>query len=234
MRTKYIWLLLLAFPLFCFGQKEEIAQFINDVCKDTELVPPSFRYFNVVDSSFAIKFDEYSIDTLRDYDLVKNFLQNNPDFSVDEFVQKAKHSEIINWKNYRIEKAKIASWNSIPKLPVQVISYYIIPYGRMPIKTIDSLNSLNLYNGKQVFIVPAKRHWKQKRQDKECNKAMKRYLENIPNEDTRYYRFSTPIFPDDNKYAIMQIDNGGIGAAYVFKKINNKWVKIYTFNRWIA
>jgi len=208
---------MLVMPLCMKGQDAFMQQFINDVVK--EVVRKDFTHFYYIDSSFTF----YGSDRLNLDDIAKE----HPDFpkalitSVD--------SAHVHWCIYRLANGICVTFRDRPKYPGSTIISMIIPYDT-PDKVVDSLNSLS---SNQVFV-PVKEHWGENKIKKETNKAWERKLENFEPEESTFYRFSTPVFSDDKKYALIAVDQRGQGSLYIFKFTGKFWVKIAAFPRWVS
>lgn len=223
--TKLITTILFTvFSTFSFGQNEQVESFINQAYK--QIVPLSFDYYNLVDSSFVTEFDKYSLEK----DELKDLLQNNPDFPYESFIQKSKNSVLLSWTDYKLTKAKVYSYKAVPKFSSQIRINRLVPFNTSQ-KSLDSLNMTRKYN---EVIVPVKKSWGVKRRNKEIKRAWTNYSNSVRTEDKDYYRFSTPIFSDNELYAIVTLNQSGRGATYIFKKVDNKWTEIFLFKRWVS
>ena len=212
--------------IVCIGQSADIEALINVAYK--EIVPQTFVYFNLVDSSFVMKFDKYKMD-YREMEH-KAFFKVNPEFNVSEFVALSLHAKKINWKNYSIENAAIYSYDSIPKFPEQVRITRYVTYD-IQANLLDSLQKAKKYD---EIIVPVKKFWGKKKIKEATETAWKEYENNVKLENTLYFRFSTPLISTDKKYAVIELYTSGRGAYYIFKKVNGKWEFAYVFGRFVS
>lgn len=222
MMCKFITtILIILFPIFSFGQKNNIEILINQIY--TDVVPENFEYYNLVDSSFTMDFNKYSI-LPEELTFLKTEYK---DFPYEEFIQNNKISSIINWRDYHLEKAKIYSIDSIPKFQTQMQLTQFVPY-KINQDKLDSLNRTKKY---YEVIVPIKKNWSNKKIEKEIEKAWKARVKYVKVENQIYFRFSTPIIIDN--YAIITLNQGHTGASYIYKYIEESWIQIFTFRRWI-
>lgn len=223
--AKTITTLILAFfSTFSFGQNKEVENFINQAY--LQIVPANYEYYNLIDSSFATEFDNYSIEKNDLNQLLKDY----PDFPMTYFLQKGNESNILNWNNYHLDKAKVYSQKSIPKFESQSRINKLIPF-KTSRQKLDSLEKTKEY---YEAIVPIKHSWSDKRRNKEIKKAWTKYSNSIKTEDKIYYGFSTPFFSDNYLYAIVTLNQSGRGATHIFKKVDNKWTEIFVFRRWVS
>lgn len=205
-----------------FGQKAKIESLVNQAYK--EIVPNNFEYYNLIDTSFVTRFDKYSFEK---YEL-DSLLQKYSDFPIDIFIQKEKDNLFLNWATYNLDKAKVYSYENIPKFESQVRFNRLIPFNTSQ-QTIDSLKKTKKYN---EVIIPIKKHWSKKRIDKEIKKVWTNYSNSIKIENKIYFFFSTPIIVDN--YAIITLNQTGRGATHIFKKEGDIWKEIFVFERWIS
>lgn len=204
------------------AQHKIIEDFINQAAR--EIVPANFNYYNLVDSSFIIKFNQYSFEP----DDHKQILAQYPDFPLDSFLTQVGKSTLINWKDFDLSKAKLYSRQTVPKLETGIRVFKTVSYDT-PKKIIDSLNNLKPHT---ALTVPVKKHWNNERIDQACDKAYEQYIKRVPREERVYFRFSTPLIIDD--YAMVSLNTTGSGATYIFKRINNFWQKIFMLEHWVV
>lgn len=205
-----------------FGQNTDFENLINQIY--TDIVPKDFEYYNLVDSSFITKFDQYSLEP-DELTVIKTKYR---DFPYEKFIQKSKIFEIINWKNYHLKNAKIYSIDSIPKFESQIKSTILVPY-KINQEELDSLNKVKKY---YEVIVPIKKSWGRKKIDKEIEKTWDERSKNVKAENKIYFRFSTPLIIND--YAIITLNQSGRGASYLYKYIDGFWTQIFIFKRWVS
>ena len=210
--------------MLTFGQSKEVENLINQVY--LQIVPSNYEYYNLVDSSSITRFDKYSLEQ----DELNQILKDNPDFPINNFLQKSNGTNFLNWNKYHLDKAKIYSIKSIPKFESQSRINRLVPF-KTSNQKLDSLEKTKKY---YEVIVPVKNSWGDKRRNKEIKKAWTKYSNSIKAEDKIYYRFSTPIFSDNELYAIVTLNQSGRGATHIFKKVNNRWTEIFMFGRWVS
>jgi hypothetical protein len=219
---KNIYLItLLLFSSSLFAQNDEIKSLLETCIKDA--VPNDFKYFNLVDSSFIMKLDEYSLNYIDD----KKFLNDYKDFELLDFLKGLKSTKKLNWKSFNLPNAKIYSIDSIPKFSENLRSNVIV---------IDESNSeivIDFINHRQLRLLTGKSNT-EKEIDEAIKSAWANFDKTISKENKVYFKFSTPILSDDKKYAIIQINNSGSGKYYIYKKEKKSWVKIYTFGYWVG
>lgn len=221
MRNIILAFLLSFLSSFSLAQNKKIEDFINQAYKS--VVPSHFEYYNLIDSSFSTTFSN-SLDRAQLNDLLKS----NPDFPISIFEQHRRDDSIVNWSNYHLEKAIHYSMELVPKFESSVEFSVLVPY-TISKKRLDSLEKHKLYN--QV-IVRVKSSWSRQRKNKEVEKAWLKRATNTRAENKNYYRFSTPIFSEDNRYAVLKINQSAAGATYIFKNIDNQWTEILAFDYW--
>ena len=197
-----------------FGQKADFENLIHQIYKDR--VPENFKYYNLVDSSFVTKFDKYSLE----HDEISFLQKHYSDFPYEELINASNNCYVINWKNYELKNAKIYSIDSIPKFESQISINRIVPYKINQVE-FDSLNRNKKF---YEVIVPVKKFWSKKRIDREIHKAWETYSNSIDKENKTYFRFSTPLIV--NNYAIINLNQSGSGATYIYKNTNGIWKKI--------
>lgn len=225
MLGKYVFISALFLPVFCLGQKNKTKEFMEDAVHAFRLRSDTF---NLVDLSTKAKFDSNSVSYIK-WER-KDFFQKNPDFNPDEFIEKSKRSQVINWGDYHIKDAHIYSIDSARKLPrfIDVAIHKYVDY-KTPKKFIDSADIAFARNCGNALYVPVKRHWKKKRIEKQLREFAKRYR--FSNDNINFcFICSTPIFSDDDRYAFITADIIGAGLipSYLFKKVNNHWTLLLT------
>jgi len=214
---KLILFIFLSHCFLCFSQNNEIEELVN---KASEIVvPKDFKYYNLVDSSFVLDIDRLA----NSNPLLEKFIKNNPDFKLSEFPSLSNGLGKLNWNNYKIEKAHLYSYNDIPKFATHLKLVTIIS-DKTSKSELDSLNRIKKYN---EVIVPVKERWSKKRVEKEVEKKWGERNQSVELENKKYFKFSTPIFSSDHKYAIIQLVTGGERSiTYIFKKVNNYWIPL--------
>ncbi|MGI4863886.1 MAG: hypothetical protein ACRYFZ_08180 [Janthinobacterium lividum] len=159
---KLVSLCLLILAAFTsYGQQREVEDFINQAY--LAVVPASFRYYNLIDSSCAVAPNRYSLNKDDFTDIVKIY----PDFPVSFFLQQAFPSKRIDWKEYHLTKARLYPVATAPSLPVGVVAYRIVPFAIAKAR----LDSLNRSKKQYEILVPTKKNWSQKRIAKAAQKA---------------------------------------------------------------
>lgn len=215
MKKPILFLFLCSFTFLCLGQNLEIEKLVNEASKT--VVPKDFRFYNLVDSSFIL-----NINHLTSYNpQLEKFIKNNPDFKLSEFLAASNNLKKMNWHDYKINGAHLYSYNDIPKFATHLQLTTIIPY-KISKSELDSLNNNKKYN---EVIVPVKKWWSKKKIKKEVQKKWNEQNERVILENKKYFKFSTPIFSLDFKYAIIELIIGGEkSTTYVLKKIDNNWI----------
>ncbi|MNK59714.1 hypothetical protein D3C87_788320 [compost metagenome] len=221
MKRNLIFIIFFLFNV-CFGQNSETEKLVNAVVND--IIPKDYQYFNLIDSSFIYNRDYHLEDDELEY-LTKEY----PDFDFNKTIDKNRaNKEILNWKNFKILKAKLYNFENLPEYRTYNKHTVLIPFSESKI-TIDSLIK-NKKKYELIFVY--KKYWSKKKLKKEIDKAWKKRTDNIIKENSTYYHFSTPYF-SDNGYAIISVDNADSGQSYIYKKENNDWKQIHIFNRWV-
>ncbi|MCL9804897.1 hypothetical protein NAT51_05160 [Flavobacterium amniphilum] len=204
-----------------FAQSNEIQALFEACSKDA--VPDDFDYFNLVDSSFIMTFDRYDLDVVDD----KEFLEKYKDFNPEEFAQKAKSTKKINWRQFNHPKARMYSFDSIPKFPCCMRNNIVVLSDEESVLKISfvAYNQLRIETGKN-------------RSEEEINElaeaAWDHYEKSTAKEKKVYFKFSTPVFSENKKYALIKINNSGSGKYYVYKLENGLWKNIYRFGYWVG
>lgn len=216
---KYLFFLIL--PLGVFSQNLEIEKLVNQLVEDE--IPADFEYFNLVDSSFAGLQDPWLKDEIKEVAIEFNLTDLNP----EDFLIHPKDS-VLNWNDYKIEKARINSYNKIPKLFFNLYRYIIV---NDKISKAE-LDSLYQNKNENEFIVPVKNHWGKKRIRKETEKIKRDYENSFRMEDREYYSISKPKFDSSGKYALIGISRSQGGSYFLYKKENANWIQITDFSRW--
>ena len=217
-------LALVMFVLTSYGQNKEVEELMNDAY--TQVVPSDFYYYNLDESSFAIKFYDWSFRREGE-----SFLKEYPDFPLDFFLKESEKAVVINWNDYHLRKAKTYSPKTRPKylLGNGALFITLVPY-TTPKHLVDSLVRVK----PDVLIVPVKYRWNKKRRKKEIEKVSAKYDETIRKEDKICYWFSTPIISQNRLYAMVGLGTTYTGATHIFKKINGKWKEIFSYQPWVS
>ncbi|PXV68068.1 hypothetical protein CLV62_10299 [Dysgonomonas alginatilytica] len=212
---KLILLIFLSYSIFSFSQNSEIEKLVNVAYKT--IVPKNFKYYNLIDSSFILDLKR----TISCNPQLEKFIQANPDFKLSEFLSSSNSLDRISWYNYKIEGANLYSYNDIPKFATHLQIVNLIPF-KTSKSVLDSLNHNKKHN---EVIVPVKRWWSKSRIEKETKKKWDERDESTILENKKYFKFSTPIFSLDFRYAIIELITGGeTSTTYVFKKVDNNWI----------
>lgn len=199
---------------FCIGQNIEIQKLVNEVSK--VVVPKDFRFYNLVDSSFIL-----DIMHLIPYNPeFEKFTKDNPAFKLSDFSSATNELGQIDWNNYKINGAHLYPYNDVPKFATHLRLTTILSHKISKLE-LDSLNHFKKYN---EIIVPIKKWWSKKRIEKEVEKKWTERDTNTILENKKHFRFSTPIFSSNQRYAIIEIITGGERSiTYVFEKVNSNW-----------
>lgn len=216
--------LIMFFSQTTFGQNTETEEFINQVRH--KIVPEDFRYYNLIDSSFVVQFDEFTL--IIEKDNFNKLEKDFPDFTLENFIQKSKASIKLDWRNYNLQKARIYSYDSIPKFYSYSRYTIFVPYN-IKKQQLDSLNKAKNHN--QIYV-RARTYWSRKKIEKKQTKAWRVYEKSVKYEDKTYFRFSTPIIL--GYYAIVSLNTSSGGATYVFKKTDGIWKQILIYNVWAS
>lgn len=220
MQRLFVIILSLFLTTKLYGQKSEIENLINQASK--KVVPTNFEYYNLIDSSFISNFGEHSLEPRK----LKELLKEHPDFPLEKFIKTQKDRYILNWADFNLKNAKIYPYATIPKFESQIRIVQLRPFNT-PKPLLDSLKKSKKYN---EIIVPVKRYWSEKRINKETEKAWEDYSNSVKTENKVFFQFSTPIFVDN--YAIISLNTSGGGSQCIFKKINDKWERIFIVTGW--
>lgn len=219
---KYLFFLIL--PLGVFSQNLEIEKLVNQLVQDE--IPADFEYFNLEDSSF-----NYS--SVSPYDWFKKELKEIilekqiKNLKVDDFSENKSDTK-INWDQYNIERAKVNSFDNIPKFYSGYFTITFVPFDTPKVK----LDSLYQYLNSVEIYVPVKRHWGYKRQNKEIKKSFDKRELLFNKEDREYYQISNPEFNSDKTFAIISLKPSQGGSYFLYKKENDNWIQIAEFSRW--
>ena len=220
MRNIYL-ISLLFFTCSFFAQNNEVKSLLEACIKD--VVPSDFEYFNLVDSSFTMELDKYSLNDIDD----RKFLNEYQDFELLQFLDDLKSTKKLNWNSFNLPNAKTYSIDSIPKFSENLRTNVIV------INENNSKIVVDFINHRQLRLVTGKSKTK-KEIDEAIVQAWENFDKAIRKENKVYFKFSTPIFSDDKKYALIQINNSGSGKYYIYRKEKSSWVKIYTFGYWVG
>ena len=216
------------FLLFCCfhakAQNALIRDLINQVAK--EIVPSENSYYNLVDSSFIIKVDKYTLDEREKYVLLKL----HPNFPIS-LLEQVSDSTILTWKIFKLDRAR---YYSIVEMPRHMSNGYRISkivsnnYSQFQIDSINQkISSSELY-------VKVKQKWNERKVQKAYERAWKRNDSLIQKEDKIYFSFSTPIFSKDHKYAVVRVRYGSVEKSLIYEWDSNHWKKIYEFGLTVA
>lgn len=221
---KNIFIILLV--LFCSrnlsAQNSEVENFINSFYKD--IVPKNFKYYNLLDESLKVDFDvDYMNESLDDTELINQISH----FKISDFEVQ---NQIINWKSYNLNKAKIYSIEDIPKFK-SALYHYIFIDRKMSRKYYDSIIENKKYN--QV-ILRGNLNWSKEKQRRKFEKIRNRQQQKIRIEDQDYFQISSPIFSKDKEYAVVYFRDCCHSEGYLYRFSNNKWEHYLTFYRSIS
>lgn len=217
MKKRFTLLLIFISLATLNAQNNEIEDFVNQTC--LKYIPKEFEYFNLLEKSYVDEFDEYSLEQQE----LKELLNDYPDFPYLKFIEKAEDTTTVNWKSFKIQKARVYNYKDIPKFLSHNRVSKLVPYNT-PKHEVDSLNNLkDLYK----LVIPVKKHWGQSKLKKEIDKKWNEYEKSIPKENRVYFRFSTPIIIGD--YALVTYGKTGSRKSFIYKKVNGFWELIHTY-----
>ncbi|QEE49940.1 hypothetical protein FUA48_10215 [Flavobacterium alkalisoli] len=213
-----IHLILLSLTVKAQENKNDIENLINQVMDS--LIPQEREYFLLRDESSVIKFKKSYYEYYVKYEFKPHIIQ---DFPVEILL--ASDSTEIKWYDYNIkrarrydpENAKRYNWNG------NFVIHTLVPYNT-PEKIIDSI----LFKTDKIPI-RVKRHWSEKKIDKEIEKQEVVLRKKYKDEEKYIYRISTPTFSEDKKFAYFSLNNRFVQCIYLYKKVNDKWMLIYEF-----
>lgn len=217
---KFIFLLL--FPTILFSQNSEIEKLLNSIVEDE--IPKQFSYFNLVDSSFIfqVRFPHFENDLKE---IIYEYKIQDLDYN--EFF-KDRNDSILNFNNYNIEKARIYSEAKISNHFKLLRKAILIPFNYPK----DKLDSLNENKDFGEVIVPVRKNWNEKKINKKVDKAWNEYEKLIKIEDKVFFYISTPLFSKNKKYSLITLKRSNGGNYLLYKKENDKWIKIADFGWW--
>jgi hypothetical protein len=206
----------LLLPFAMKGQDAFLGKFINDVV-DQVVDKNELKHFNYRDASFEINggWRRYTADNLKD--LPEKY------HDIPLAMLNATDSTAISWSEYLGNKGK--GLNEAEDKRYRLIFGVIrdtLPYDT-PQKIVDSLNNLE----PDRVYVPIDTSWSQKKIERVINKAVSRKLIEL-----NYYRFSTPVFSEDKKYAVIDVEGRRGGIKYIFKYNGRRLVKVFKFSWW--
>ena len=206
------------------AQNEVIRELINQVAKD--IVPSENAYYNLVDSSFIIKLHKYSLDQREKNELLKLY----PDFPIS-LIEQASDSTILTWKILKLDKAR---YYSISEMPRHLSTGYRVSKIAPNIYSQFQIDSSNQKISSNELYVKIKQNWNKRTVQKAYGRAWKRNDRLIQQEDKIYFSFSTPIFSEDYKYALVGVRYGNVKKSLIYKRNSNRWIKIYEFGFTVA
>lgn len=210
---------LLFFLLFAFynGQNNDIRNLVNTALND--LVPKDYKYYNLIDSSFI--YNDYYIEE-NELEIIK---KENHDFNFEELATKNKgEQQLLSWGDFNLDKAHIHTFKSLPEYETYTRVTNLIPFNS-PKKIYDSI----VNNKKNQLVIKYKDSWSKRQTQKKIDKAWKKHFNKIKLENRTYNMVSTPLILDN--YAIITIRNSNGGENYIYRKLNKKWVQIWSFSR---
>lgn len=216
---KYLFFLIL--PLGVFSQDLEIEKLVNQLVQDE--IPADFEYFNLVDSSFVGHQNPWLKDEIKETAIEFNLKDLNP----EDFLIHPKDS-VLNWNDFKIEKARINSYDKILKLHSNLYSLMIV---NDKISKAE-LDSLYQNKNENEFIAPVKNHWGKRRIRKEAEKTKRDYQNSLRKEDCEYYSFSKPKFDSSGKYALIEVNRSQGGSYYLYSNKSGMWKQIARFGFW--
>lgn len=206
--------------LSCYvkAQHSFLQNFINDVAE--AVVDKDFRYFYYVDYGYGYDGQEKE----NVIEMCNELKKKYPDFPED-LLEKSDTTS-VSWVGCVLKKGKVVSqkeFNNKYRHMFGIVRHEM-PYNTSK-KVLDSLNNLK---HDEVYAA-VKRGWSDDRIERAMQKAMydKR-------EELCCYRFCTPVFSKDKKYAIIEVNTLGSGQSYIFKYKNGRWIKIQELGWWIS
>ncbi|MCF3111645.1 hypothetical protein LL912_22855 [Niabella sp. CC-SYL272] len=221
------FLILIILPFIAgtiFGQKKDIRQLIGAVVE--KAVPPEFSYFHLVDSSFISRYATTYFDPLE----FKTFYKENPHFDPGAFKAANAKAKKINWRKFKIPRARINPYGKIPHYESQVWIVTLLPWST-PDSVLERKRRDNKSSG---VILKIKESWTKVQQNEAIQKERERYANSLRPEDKKYFAISTPIFSKDRLYAIIEVRTALEGWCQVYKKVKGRWVYQITLSHWMA
>lgn len=210
---------LLSFLLltFCYGQNNDIRNLVNTALND--VVPKDYEYYNLIDSSFI--YNHYYIDD----DELENIKKENPDFNFEELIIKNKdNQQLLSLRDFNLEKAHIHTFQSLPEYETYTRVTNLVPFSS-PKNVYDSIIK---NKQKNQLVIKYKHSWSKKQTQRKIDKAWKNHFIKIKLENKTWYMVSTPLISDN--YAIITLKDSNGGENYIYKKLHDKWVQIWSFS----
>lgn len=218
-KNYFIFLIHLFTSNFFFSQKSETENLVNTFYK--EFVPTNFQYFNLLDKSFIPDFDVYSLnEAIEDSNMQKEI----PFFKKEDFLVSGIE---LNWKDYKLEKAKVYEFDEIPKFESSLNKYVLIDK-KFSKKKFDSIVANKKYN---EIIIKGNPNWSNKKKRKKFEEEYNRQLNNIKKEDQDYFSISNPIFTLNKEFAVIYYYDCCNRVGYLYHFSNNRWEKYLKFYR---
>ncbi|MHA3788839.1 hypothetical protein ACX0HA_11555 [Flavobacterium hauense] len=200
------------------AQDKFIQDFLNDVAE--AVVDKDFRYFYYADYGFGHDGVEKEQAIVMRNELLKKY----PDFP--KGLLETSDTTSVSWVGYVVKNGRPVSEQEYDN---KYRHMFGIVRHRMPYNTSKKvLDSLNGLKHDEVYAAV-----NEKWSDEKIEQAMQQAM-NEKREELDCFRFCTPIFSGDKKYAVIEVDTGGTGQCYIFKYKNGKWIKLEEFGRWIS
>jgi len=210
---RYLVMLIVFLPFTMKGQDALLKFFINDVV-DQVVDKNDLKHFNYRNSSFTIEGEKLDVTEVS-----KDFLKKYRDFPAA--ILNITDSTAINWSDYIGKRGSALDEKQSKRYKfIWGISRDTLPYGT-PEKIVDSLNNLEP-DGVYVCI---DKDWSKRKIERKFEKAVKKKLKEL-----NYYSFSAPVFSDDKKYAVIDVNEIGHGNKYLFRYNGKRWIMITSFH----
>jgi hypothetical protein len=215
-------LLLISIWLCTFFEGHAADTLITKLIKSIYLeeVKPNFRYYYLIDSAVNPELDKYMI---KDLSTDKPLISKEIPFS-DFLVNIKTDNSPFHWADFNPEKARCVDRRHLPKYSAHI---HILTY--VQYNDTDSIRKLV---AKNIIPVPYKRPMNKRATKRAQEQAITKY-ENRPVEEKNWYYFSKPIFSNDKQYVFISLGDCFNESSYVFKWVNNTWVKVIRFNTYV-
>jgi hypothetical protein len=187
-----------------------------------EIVDPKAKFYYLHEKGESLNAEDWDI-----YEL-KNEKELLADVPLAELMAVTKtDTASIDWKNYNLANARCL------KKPLYKYSYSYKISNIVSHNTPDYVINKLMDSG-IIPIIPTKKNMSKKQLAIAQKKGEELYENYIPLEGKQFYSFSKPVFSKNLDYALIGLNRSDQGFVCIFKLVDGKWVRIFSFARWVV
>lgn len=211
---KILFLLVVASPIIR-AQDKRVAQFINATYHD--IVPEGLRSYYLLDTAEATNPGPW----LRNPEILPYITEKDPAVTLSIIERFNSPDAAIRWSEYNLQDAIVLPNHLADSISSNDRQIKLVDY-RFYEKHKDSLIASTPYN---EIYAPVNFKWIKKEQMRILRDYGDSLEKRIPAERRTWFRFSRPVFTDDDQYAMIWYGDKGVECLYIYRK-EKQWKRL--------